>query len=386
MQVTATAAPDAPPRAGSAPERRPGVPLGRPLGIPVYLAPSWIVATVLITYSVAPAFSHPLTPGPADYALAALAALLLAASVLAHELGHSVVSLGLGIPIRRVTLFLFGGLAEMEHEPPTPAGEFLVAVAGPLVSVFLAAAAAVVARSTAPATSVHRLAAYLAFTNLVLGGLNLLPGLPLDGGRALRSVVWHLSGSRNLGTRVGVRGGQGVALLAAAVGLLRIGAGDQYGLFELLVAAFLWTNATALGRRTTVLERLGRVDVRALTRPALPVAGTLPLSEALRRAFESGRRLVVVDAYGAPSAVISGTALEAVPEKRRPWVTVADVARALEPGLVLDPALDGPHLLERMRALPATEYLVAAADGTVAGILSAYDVARVLDGRGAVAP
>jgi Zn-dependent protease len=362
-----------------------GVPLGRPLGIPVYLAPSWVVAGVLITYSVAPAFSHPRTPGPAHYALAALAAVLLAVSVLAHELGHSVVSRGIGIPIRRVTLFLFGGLAEMEREPPTPAGEFLVAVAGPLVSVFLAGCAAAVARLTTDSGSVHRLAAYLAFTNLVLGGLNLLPGLPLDGGRVLRAVVWRLSGNRNAGTRAGVIGGQGVALLAASAGLVMIGAGNQYGVFELLVAAFLWTNATALGRRTTMLERLGRVDVRSLTRPALPVAANLPLSEALRRAFESGRRLVVVDAYGAPAAMISGTALEAVPERRRPWVTVADVARALEPGLVLDPGLDGPHLLERMQALPATEYLVAGADGRIAGVLAAYDVARVLDGRGAVA-
>ncbi len=288
----------------------------------------------------------------------------------------------LGIPIRRVTLFLFGGLAEMEHEPPTPAAEFLVAIAGPLVSVFLAGCLAATERLTTQDTNAHRLAAYLAFVNLVLGGLNLLPGLPLDGGRILRSIVWQLTGSHLAGTRAGVRGGQAVALLAAAVGLVRLGAGDQYGLFELLVAAFLWTNAAALGRRTTMLERVGRLDVRALTRPALPVAASLPLSEALRRAIESGRRLLVVDAYGAPAAVISGPALDAVPERRRPWVTVAEVARSIEPGLVLDPGLDGQHLLDRMHAVPATEYLVAGTDGTVTGILSAYDVAQVLDGKG----
>ena len=366
----------------AAAERRPGVPLGRPLGIPVFLAPSWLVAGVLITYSVAPVFSDPLAPDAGHYALGAVAAVLLAASVLAHELGHSVVSLGIGIPIKRVTLFLFGGLAELEHEPPTPAGEYLVAVAGPLVSVFLAGCTAAVARLTPPGGNVHRLAAYLAITNAALGVLNLLPGLPLDGGRVLRSMVWQVSGSRTLGTRAGVRGGQAVALLAAAVGFLRIGAGDQYGIFELLVAAFLWTNASALGRRTTLLERLDRVDVRALTRPALPVAANLPLSEALRRAVASGHRLLVVDSYGLPSGVISGTALEAVPEQRRPWVTVADVSRAIEPGLVIDPGLDGPHLLERMRAVPASEYLVAGSDGTVTGILAAYDVARILDGRG----
>jgi Zn-dependent protease len=362
-------------------ERRPGLPLGRPLGVPVFLAPSWVVAGVLVTYAVAPVFSHPDAPGVEHYALAALAAVLLAASVLAHELGHSAVSLRLGIPIRRVTLFLFGGLAEMEREPPTAAGEYLVAVAGPLVSVFLAGCAALVAAYAPDGGSVSRLAAYLAITNAALGALNLLPGLPLDGGRVLRAVVWHLSGSRLTGTRAAVRGGQVVALLAATVGLLRIGAGDQYGFFEVMLGAFLWTNATVIGRRSEVLARLERIDVRALVRPALPVAGTLPLSEALRRAVEAGQRLVVVDAYGAPAGVISGTALAALPERRRPWVTVGDVTRWLEPGLVLEPGLDGQALLERMRATPATEYLVRRPDGTVEGVLSAHDVARALDGK-----
>ena len=367
-------------------ERRPGVPLGRPLGIPVYLAPSWVVAGVLITYSVAPVFSYPFSPGLPHYAMSAAAAVLLAASVLAHGLGHSVVSLGLGIPIRRVTLFLFGGLAEMEREPTTPAGEYLVAVAGPLVSVFLAGFSGVVAAYAPDRGAVARLAMYLAVTNAVLAVLNLLPGLPLDGGRVLRAVVWRLTGNRYTGTRAGVRGGQTVALLAAAVGLIRIGAGNQFGFFELLVAAFLWTNATATGRRAAVMDRLERVDVRALIRPALPVAATLPLAEALRRAVEAGQRLVVVDAYGVPAGVVSGPALAAVPEQRRPWVTVAEVTRPIEPGLVLEPGIDGPKLLERMRATPATEYLVAEPDGRLAGVLSAHDVARALDGKGEATP
>lgn len=366
-------------------ERRPGVPLGRPLGIPVFLAPSWVAAGVLITYAVAPVFSHPFTPAARDYAMAALAAVLLAASVLAHELGHSAVSLRLGIPIKRVTLFLFGGMAEMEREPPTPAGEYLVAVAGPLVSVFLAGCAAVVTFYAPEGGDAYRLAGYLAVSNGVLGVLNLLPGLPLDGGRILRAGVWHVTKNRHTGTRAGVRGGQSVALLAAAVGLLRIGGGDQLGFFELLIAAFLWTNATALGRRAQVQERLERIDVRALVRPALPVVASLPLAEALRRAVEAGQRLVVVDSYGAPFGVISGHALAAVPEQRRPWVTVGDVTRGIEPGLVLPPVLTGEQLLERMRATPATEYLVAGPDGEVQGVLSAHDVARALDGRDAAA-
>lgn len=363
-------------------ERRPGVPLGRPLGIPVYLAPSWVVAGVLITYSVAPLFSQPFTPKAADYAAAAAAAVLLALSVLAHELGHAVLSLRLGLPIKRITLHLLGGMAELDGEPDTPGDEYLIAVAGPLVSVLLGGVCAVVAVAAPADTPAHPIAIYLALTNTVLAVLNLLPGLPLDGGRILRAAVWRLTGSRDTGTIAAVRGGQGVALLAGSVGLLRVGAGDQLGLFEVAIGGFLWVTATAAGRRTVMLARVARIDVASLVRPALAVAPALPLSEALRRAVETGRRLLVVDAYGAPAGVISGAALEAVPVQRRPWVTVADVARPLEPGLVLDVAnLDGPRLLERMRATPASEYLVTGADGAVAGVLSAHDVARALAGE-----
>src|SRR4051812_6498810 len=123
-------------------KRRPGVPLGRPLGIPVYLAPSWVVAGVLIAFSVAPAFSAPRTPSWPHYAAAALAAVLFAGCVLAHELGHAYLAQRLGLPIRRITLYLFGGMAELDGAPETPGDEYLVAVAGPLVSVFLSGVAA----------------------------------------------------------------------------------------------------------------------------------------------------------------------------------------------------------------------------------------------------
>lgn len=360
--------------------RRPGIPLGRPFGVPVYLAPIWVVAGILLTYSVAPVFAKPRTPGVPHYALAALTAVLFAASVFAHELAHAVLALRLGLPIERVTLYLFGGVAEMERDPPTAAQEYLVSVAGPLVSVFLAACAAAAAGLTADGTAPHLLAAYLALVNGFVAVLNLLPGLPLDGGRVVRAVVWGATGDRERGTRAAVRGGHGLAVAAGIYGTVLVGSGDQSGLVMLLVAVFVWTNATALGRRSAVLERLGALDVRALVRPALLVEASLPLAEALRRALTAGRRLVVVDAQGAPAAVISGPALAAVPERRRPWVAVADVSRALEPGLVLEPGIDGPRLLELMRATPATEYLVREPDGAVTGVLSAHDVARALEG------
>jgi Zn-dependent protease len=359
--------------------RRPGIPLGRPFGVPVFLAPIWVVAGILVTYSAAPVFAEPRNPGVPHYALAALAAVLFAASVLAHELAHAVLALRLGLRIERVTLYLFGGVAEAD-DLRTATQEYVVSVAGPLVSVFLAACAAAVAGLTADGSAPHLVAGYLALGNAFVAVLNFLPGLPLDGGRLVRAAVWGVTGSREKGTRAAVRGGQGMALAAGIYGAALVGTGDQSGLVLLLVAVFVWTNATALGRRSAVLERLRALDVRSLVRPALLVEASLPLAEALRRALTAGRRLVVVDAHGDPAAVIWGPALAAVPERRRPWVAVADVSRALEPGLVLEPGIDGPRLLELMRATPATEYLVREPDGALTGVLSAHDVARALEG------
>jgi Zn-dependent protease len=351
------------PPARPARDRRAGLRVGRAFGAPVFLAPSWVLVATLLTYSLAPVFADPHTPGPRHYAAAFGAAVLFAVSVLAHELGHAAVATRLGIPIKRVTLYLFGGVSEMEREPDTAPGEYLVATAGPLVSVLLAGVAAAVARSTATDTTVHRMAAYVSLTNAVLGVLNLL------------------TGSRDAGTHAGVRGGQALAFAVAALGLIRIGAGDPYGSFELLVGAFLWTNATALGRRSDALRRVARLDAKHLARPALEVDATTPLSEALKRAVDTGRRLLVVDSYGAPAGVISGQALAAVPERRRPWVSVADVSRPIEAGLLIEDTLTGTSLLDRMRATPASEYLVTAPDGSIEGVLSAHDVARVLEGR-----
>ncbi|HEU0132879.1 MAG TPA: site-2 protease family protein [Mycobacteriales bacterium] len=362
--------------------RRPGIRLGRWFGVPVTLSPSWLATAVLLTYALAPVFSPPRSPGVRHYALALTTTVLFAASVLAHELAHAAVSTRLGLPVRHVTLHLLGGQTEAAEEPRTAREEYAVAIAGPLASVLLGGAAAAAGSFGGDRSALARAAGLVALTNAVLAVVNLLPGLPLDGGRVVRAAVWHLRRSRAAGTRAGVRGGQAVALALAAVGLLRVGAGDQVGLLALLVGVFLWTSATTLGRRAAVLERLGALDVRALVRPALAVEASLPLAEALRRAVAAGRRLVVVDAAGLPAAVISGPALAAVPDRRRPWVTVADVARALEPGLVLDAGLDGPHLLERMRATPASEYLVRGPDGAVAGVLSAHDVALALESTG----
>ncbi len=361
-----------------------GIPLGRPLGIPVYLSPSWWLLGALITFSQAGWISREFPNlGGTAYLLGALTAVLLAASVLAHELGHSAISLLLGIPIRRITLFLLGGVAEISREPETPAREYLIAIAGPLVSLFCAGVSAAAALAMPENSLAQFMAVDLAVINLTLGVLNLLPGLPLDGGRVLRAVVWRAAGDAARSTRVALRAGLVLALLIGTLGLARILSGDQGGALALLVAWFIWSSGNAALRRNQLVDRLGQLGVRQLTQPALCVAADLPLAEAVRRADVAGSRLVVVDSYGRPDAVISADAVQATPAARWPWIPVGAVARRLVPGLILDADLPGSALLQAISETPASEYLVVDQRSGALGVLTTSDVVRRLNAQAA---
>ena len=371
---------------GTTTARRGGIPLGRPLGIPIYLAPSWLVIGVLVAVGVADRASLDLPELSAGghYGVGIAVAALLAASVLAHELGHSVVSVTLGLPIKRITLFLLGGLAEIEREPETPAREYLVAMAGPLTSILIAGVSAALA-VTVPWEAAEFVLAYVAETNTVLAVFNLIPGLPLDGGRVLRAAVWHVSGDAFRATRWAVRAGQALALALGALGVIGILGGDAYGLFTLLIAFFIWSSGTQGLRRAEVGRRIPTLAARQLAVPTISVPADLPLAEAMRRAQEAARGLLVVDSYGRPSAIPSVAAASAVPNDRRPWVTIGSVSRPIGPGLVISAELTGAEFLAALRSAPASEYLVIEEAGDVLGVLAARDVARQIDARGAAA-
>src|SRR5215475_11089408 len=367
----------------------PGVPLGRFFGVPVYLAPSWVFIALIITVSYQELVTKqvPDISQAGAYAVAFMFAVLLALSLLAHELGHTAVSLAFGMPVRRVVIFLLGGVSEIEKEPERPAEEYLVAIAGPLVSLLLAGISAAALPAASPG-SVTRVVLYLLVgSNLAVAVFNLLPGLPLDGGRLLRAGVWQLSRSRLTGTRAGAWGGRAVAALVVLAALATIEPSDGPGLGNVLLAGllavFIWVGASQSLTAATVSSRLPQLRIGELVRPALEVPPDLPVAEALRRAWATQvRALVVVDTTGRPRAIVSEAHVMAVPEARRPWTPVADVARPLEPGLTLSAALAGEALLDAFRKAPASEYLVVGQDGHTVGVLSAVDVARVLqEGR-----
>ncbi|TAM91625.1 MAG: site-2 protease family protein [Jatrophihabitans sp.] len=357
--------------------------VGRFFSVPIYFAPSWVIIAALLTISYAPvvAAQVPHVSASSAYLLAFAFAVLFALCVLAHELGHTAVSLLLGLRVRRVVIFLLGGVSEIEHDPQRPRDELLVSLAGPLVSVVITAACFGAYTVVDPRSMLGVMVLLLAWSNLIVAAFNLLPGLPLDGGRVFRAVVWGLSGSRLTGTRVGAWSGRVVAVLVAGSALIldRGTWGISAGIIGVALAAYLWFGAGQSLRAAQILDRLPSVSLQRLLRPGLLVPWDLSVAEALRRAWSGNARgLVVVDAADAPRAIVDEAQISAVPLDRRPWTSLSTVSRPLEPGLILPVGLQGEALLDAVRATPAHEYLVVNADGSPAGILATADLAAAL--------
>ena len=222
----------------------------------------------------------------------------------------------------------------------------------------------------------------LAFSNLVIGILNLVPGLPLDGGRVLKSAVWRATGNVHRGTIAAGWGGRVAAVAALAWPLFaeRL-TGNPPDVVTWLVAAvvgvFLWSGATAAMASARLRRRLPSLVARELARRTIAVPADLPLAESVRRAqAEQAGGIVTVTGEGHPVGVVSEAALLAVPEERRPWVPVSSVARTLDHELRLPVDITGEDLIVAIGRRPAEEYLLVEPDGSVYGVLATADVDR----------
>ncbi|MHB9862904.1 site-2 protease family protein [Streptomyces sp. YIM S03343] len=395
--------PDAPhtpndPRiARSTPPPRPkepggGILMGRPFGVPVYVAPSWFLVAALITWVFGGQLDRVLPElGAARYLVSLFFAVAFYASVLIHELAHTVAALRYNLPVRRIQLQFFGGVSEIEKEAETPGREFVLAFVGPLLSLVLAGIFYLALQPVEPGTVPGVLLAGLMISNLIVAAFNLLPGLPLDGGRMLRAVVWKITGRPMSGTVAAAWVGRALAVavliglpLLTQAGALGSTAEDNVGmdtvtdaLLAAILAAIIWTGAGNSLRVARLREHLPELRARTLTRRAVPVQTDTPLSEALRRANAAGARaLVVVDTDGNPLSLVREAAIVGVPQHRRPWVDVGGLAQDLTDGMRVSAELAGEDLLEALRAHPATEYLVVEETGEIYGVLSAADVER----------
>ncbi|MFD1543013.1 site-2 protease family protein [Nonomuraea guangzhouensis] len=366
-----------------------GLRMGKPFGIPVYVSWTWFIVAAFITWMFGDRVRSmlPELDATAAYAVAFVFAVLLYVSVLLHELAHSVLAKSYGLPVRRITLYLLGGVSEIEKEPPTPGKEFMVAAAGPALSlglagIGLAADVYLVNGGGIPEVLIWQ----LWVANLIVGVFNLLPGLPLDGGRMLRAGVWKLTSNAGSGTVAAAWGGRVLAvLLVASPFAMSLMSGQEVDprdlLWPLVLASFIWLGATQSLRVARIRARIPQVNARTLARRAIPVAAETPLSEALRQAAEKrAGALVVVDHEGRPVAIVHEASVQATPEHRRPWVNAGSMAKSLEPSMVLAADLTGEALIDAMREAPAGEYLLVERGGEIYGVLATADVNRVFSG------
>jgi Zn-dependent protease/CBS domain-containing protein len=371
--------------------RNAGVPLFSVLGIRVVAHYSWFAIAALIVWALTVGWFPRVLPGrpvPHYITLGVITAFFFFASVLVHELMHSIVAVKNGIPVRRITLFLFGGVAEILREPSDPGTELKVAIAGPATSAVVAAGCwtAVVLMGDDPGRPGLQLAlAYLAVANTVLLGFNLLPGMPLDGGRVLRAIVWKATGSFRRATRIASTAGQAIAGLIVLVGIAvaLLGSNIWTGLWIILIALFLRQAADTGYKQLLMREALRGVRLASvMTADAVTVTPDITISELienylLRYHFTS---YPVVE-NGRPVGLITIRSVKRVGRDRWGTTLVGQAMIPITEATSLSPEDDIPLALSKMSAAGQTRLPVVDASGGLIGIVSRRDIMGYLQIR-----
>lgn len=307
------------------------VALGRVLGIPLGLDYSWFLIFALVTWSLGSSYFPEQYPGWSTglyWTIGLATSLLFFLSVVLHELGHSVIALRNGIPVRSITLFIFGGVAQIGREPGSPGVEFRVAIAGPIVSFALAGLFGVLGWLGTSLAPFAALASYLAYINGSLALFNLIPGFPLDGGRVFRAIVWKVTHSFRRGTEIAGGAGHLFAWLFIFLGVWQMFSGNfGGGLWIAFIGWFLQNAATASVQQMT-LERLlaGHTVSEIMTREYPTLAPEVTLEQLVHdHILSTGRRYFPVVRAGRIEGLLTLHDVKAIPRER--WAaTRADQA------------------------------------------------------------
>ncbi len=357
--------------------------IGRLAGIPIGVQPLWLLIVGLITWSLGAAYYPEQVTGiapAAAYGLGLLSALLLFASILLHELGHSVVARRHGIEIEEIDLWLLGGVARMGGYPKTAAAELRFALAGPLVTLAIAGAFGALDAalpSSAPA-ALRAVVEYQAFVNLAILVFNLLPAFPLDGGRVARALIWGRIGDITRATKIAASIGRGFGYGMIGLGILGAAAGAFGGLWLAVVGFFVVFAARAEERGLRIRVAVsGRQAGRLMSFPAVTIPAGASVAEAVEDFFVryrysafpvmDGDRLV---------GLIDLAAVERVPAGRRSSTSVGQIALH-HPSLVIDEHQDVAELMERP-AFQETGRAIVLMPGGDVGVISITDVKQVL--------
>ncbi|MCC5859694.1 MAG: site-2 protease family protein [Ectothiorhodospiraceae bacterium] len=359
--------------------------MGHLHGIRIELHISWLIIFVLFLFGMTTGLLQQFPDWPLGVAVATalLTVLVFFASILAHELGHSLVAIRRGIPVHAITLFIFGGVAQMGGDSQRPNDEFWIAIAGPLVSLGLAAGFGLLGLVTAGLYEPLTVAlGWLALINLVVAVFNLIPGFPLDGGRVFRALIWKITGDARKGMRAAVAGGRLVAYALFMLALLNILLLGNVigGLWMTLIAWFLLNMAEGQGRAFDMQHRLSGVRARDLANPDIPrVAPDRTLHDWIQsQVLPTGRRACLVGDGDTPLGLISLSDARRIPQEQWSQVRVDEVMTGLDRLVQVD-ADTGAHAVLQLMSQQDLNQVPVTDGGRVIGWIDRQQLLRSIE-------
>jgi Zn-dependent protease/CBS domain-containing protein len=364
--------------------------LGRILGIPIRLHISWFLIAALITWSLAAGYFPQTNPGWSTLTyliVGAVASLLFFASVLLHELGHSVLALREGVPVKSITLFIFGGVAQIGREPPTAGAEFRISIAGPLTSLGLAAIFGGLGAVLTEYAVVAAPLAYLGSINLLLAAFNMIPGFPLDGGRVLRAALWQFGGGYQNATRWAARAGQVVAFGFIGFGVLQFFLGGlTNGLWLAFIGWYLNNAARASYQQVALQDMLSGLKARnVMIEQCAPVSSDVRLDRLVEdHVLKNDQRCFFVSDSDDPQGVITLEDVKGVSPAQRERLSAAEVMTPANSAFTADAEDDVWDLVQRMneddlRTVPILE------NGRLLGVVTLEHLWKQIRLRGELA-
>ena len=360
--------------------------IGRILGIDIFVDSSWFLIFILFTWILAANYfpqEHPGWSSGLYWMIGLLTSLLIFASVLTHELAHSVVTLKQGEKVRRITLFILGGVAQITEEPKSPQREFIMALVGPISS-FLLGFFFFILTFLLKGWSVPLAASasYLALINVVLAIFNLLPGFPMDGGRILRAILWQITGNLRKATSIASKTGQGFAFFLIFIGIFQILKGNLSGLWIVFIGWFLHS-AAVRGYQQVIVEAMlkGVTAEDLMTRNYETVSSNLSVQELVdEHILKKKERVFLVLDHETVKGIVCLNDVKATPRETWPSKTVADIMTPRDKLLFVSPDADGNKILNSLTAKDIHQVPVIEGE-KIAGIICRSDILRFIQLR-----
>lgn len=368
-------------------EKSPGIKLGRIGGVPVYLSSSWFIITAVITFSVGMQLARGGVIPPLNaYLMGLSCAVAIAVAVLIHEVAHAMTARAFKWPDAHIVLTLMGGHTQFGSFKAKPGASLWVALSGPLSNFVLAGLGWLVMENIQLGVYPNLLLDFFVYANLLLGAFNALPGLPLDGGRLVESIVWKATGSQFKGTIASCWVGRviavGIVFYFVVLPFLR---GQQPEIITvvvgIMVAMFMWQATTQLIGHSKMMLNLPTVIASDLMSPASAMVSHAMVSDVLSRKAARGGEIILVDPKGMPVGVIDAQALAKVDPTQGGNVPALAVSRALGQGAIVAEESDGRALIDYLASVESAEYAVISASGHVVGLLHQREIIKAVTGR-----